>query len=180
MQFKQEEKINTILFKSLGADDKNEVLAHYVNLSQEDKRFRFMSTISDENIQPFINSLDKTELSSNRLFGAFSVSNRQKTKPTLIGVAHISIIDDAKKVTEVALSVDAQYRRLGIGMGLINQAIAYTQEMGCLTLTMSCSGSNTPMLSLARRSGFHIKYGELSDFEGSLNVKRIDMNPVSD
>ncbi|MES2198738.1 MAG: GNAT family N-acetyltransferase, partial [Chlamydiota bacterium] len=98
-----------------------------------------MSTISDESIQSYINSLDKTDFACKRVFGAFSVNNKQEIRSIPIGIAHLSIIDDTNKVAEVSISVDAQYRRLGVGTALINQVVTYTQEIGYLTLTMSCS-----------------------------------------
>ncbi len=133
-----------------------------------------MSTVSNESIQSYINSLDKTDLFYKRAFGAFSVNQKQKT--TLIGIAHLILIDDRNKVAEVALSVDARYRRQGVGTALINQAVTYTEEVNYSTLMMHCSNSNTPMISLARASGFHMKSEALSDLEGSLTLKSIDMN----
>ncbi len=160
--------MTTISLKNLSLKYKDDMIAHYINLSQEDKRARFMYTPSEENIKNYVKNLDKINFSSGRVFGAFYNGGDFKAKPILIGIAHLAIVDD--KVVEISLSVDSRYRRLGCGSMLMNRLITRTQEIGYCKLKLSCLSINRAMVNLAIQTGFTIESDDKSTLKGFLDL----------
>lgn len=160
--------MTTISVKNLSLEHTNDMIAHYINLSQEDKQARFMYRASEENITNYVKGLDKINFSSGRVFGAFYSGGDFKVNPILIGVAHLAIVDD--KVVEISLSVDSRYRRLGCGSMLMNQLITRTQEIGYSKVKLSCLSINRAMVTLAIKTGFTMKSTDRSTSEGFLDL----------
>ena len=62
----------------------------------------------------------------------------------------------------MALSVDEQYRKNGVGDVLFHRGLLHCESLGIKKIYMNCLASNTPIQKLARRHGMKVTtdYGE--------------------
>jgi len=74
----------------------------------------------------------------------------------LIGVVEAFAISD--RVVEVAFAVDADWRRRGLGLALLEAATRWAEQAGIATLRMSISRNNWPMRQLAHKVGARLDF----------------------
>ena len=135
--------------------DKPLILDHLLRLPLNDRYLRFCNTLSDEGIAKYVDQID---LRSTQGEACFVVFDDDKN---VIGLCHIAPYAE-KGSAEMALSVDEQHRKAGIGDVLFHRGILHCESLGISKIYMNCLASNTPIQKLARRHGMKVTtdYGE--------------------
>ena len=141
---------NSIFFiDQLSAIDSQQVLAHLLRLSPEDRYLRFCTAASDEFIRRYVETT--MVLDNNLTFGAFV---RVGDRVSLIGLANIAIVNETS--CELAFSIDEDLRGSGLARQLMRTAITKCEELGMSKLCMSCLRTNKKMQALASLFGLRI------------------------
>jgi hypothetical protein len=135
----------------------HELAAHFLALSDEDRRLRFGMKLDDAAIIDYVNGIDFTR---DAVFGVTD------PKLDLIGVAHLSLSGDS---AELGISVLPGARNEGIGSALLERAAVHARMRGIDTLYMHCLAANAPMRRLARKAGMRI-LSESGESEASLQL----------
>lgn len=135
--------------------EREQILNHLVNLPINDRYLRFCNTLSDEGIAKYV---DRIDLRSTQGEACFAVFDDHKN---IIGLCHIAPYDE-KGSAEMALSVDVDHRKSGIGDALFHRGVLHCESLGITKIYMNCLSSNTPVQKLARRHSMKITtdYGE--------------------
>lgn len=134
---------------------KQELLDHLLRLPLTDRYLRFCSTLSDTAIEKYVDRLDLR--GEDAVFAVFGADLQ------IIGMCHIAPYRDFNDGgAEMALSVDVDYRKQGIGDILFQRGILHCESLGIKKLYMNCLATNTPIQKLAKRSGMSVttSYGE--------------------
>jgi RimJ/RimL family protein N-acetyltransferase len=136
---------------TLDNDDKPAILAHLKRLNINDRYMRFFAAVSDFVLEKYVN--DVIDLSTQKSFGIFA-----DDKKTLIAFAHVSgeERDDNGKRAELGISVDTNYRGLGLAQRLLDRIIIYCKANDIHTLYMSCLRENATMQHLAKKAGLRV------------------------
>ena len=74
----------------------------------------------------------------------------------LIGVVEVFAAGDG--VAEVAIAIDADWRRRGLGSALLEAATRLAEQAGVATLRMFISRNNRPMRELAHKAGARLDF----------------------
>ena len=114
------DSVSGILARPLGIEDSGRLIAHFQRMNELDRYTRFFSAVSDDGIENFVHGFDWTRMLA---VGAFK-GNR------LIGIAEVGW--EANKPpsrAELAMSVDREYRNLGLATWLIKDVckLGWTQ-----------------------------------------------------
>lgn len=135
--------------------EREQILNHLVSLPINDRYLRFCNTLSDEGIAKYV---DRIDLRSTQGEACFAVFDDHKN---IIGLCHIAPYDE-KGSAEMALSVDVDHRKSGIGDALFHRGVLHCESLGITKIYMNCLSSNTPIQKLARRHGMTVTtdYGE--------------------
>jgi RimJ/RimL family protein N-acetyltransferase len=136
--------------------DRAQILDHLIRLPLNDRYLRFCNTLSDEGIAKYV---DRIDLRSTTGEACFAVYDDEKN---VVGLCHIAPYADDDGAAEMALSVDEDYRKNGIGDVLFYRGILHCESLGIKKIYMNCLASNTPIQRLARRHGMKVTtdYGE--------------------
>ena len=136
--------------------ERQEILDHLLRLPLNDRYLRFCNTLSDEGIQRYVDRIDLRSTSGEACFAVFD-DNRN-----IVGLCHVArYVDDAESA-ELALSVDNNFRKNGIGDILFHRGLLHCESLGIKKIYMNCLSSNTPVQKLARRHSMKVTtdYGE--------------------
>lgn len=147
-----------------------QILDHLTRLPLNDRYLRFCNTLSDEGIENYVNRIDLRSTTGEACFAVFDDHKR------IVGLCHIAPYTDSESSAEMALSVDEDRRKCGIGDVLFHRGILHCESLGIKRIYMNCLASNTPVQKLARRHGMKVTtdYGESV---AALDIK--DVNAVA-
>ncbi len=95
---------------------------------------------------------------------------------SLIGVAQLAPADTPATGSELALSVDPAFRRIGVATALTREAIALALERNITGLLVITAIENRPMIELSRKFGFRLQTS-CHAIKGYLHLDRRD--PIS-
>lgn len=136
--------------------ERQEILDHLLRLPLNDRYLRFCNTLSDEGIQRYVDRIDLRSTSGEACFAVFD-DNRN-----IVGLCHVARYADDAESAELALSVDNDFRKNGIGDILFHRGLLHCESLGIKKIYMNCLSSNTPVQKLARRHSMKVTtdYGE--------------------
>jgi GNAT superfamily N-acetyltransferase len=134
----------TVPVKRLSGADRPALVAHFVQLDDEDRRLRFGSARRDESLREYVESLD---FDRDAVFGVFD------DDLALAGVAHVAISPDS---AELGVSVLPAARQRGIGTALFERANLFARTHYIRTMFTHCLTENRSMMHLARKAGMVI------------------------
>ncbi len=128
---------------------------HLLCLGADDRRLRFGAFLDDERIQAFVDGID---LRRTRVLAQMG------TDLEVIAAVHISILRGS--AVELAFTVDAAYRRAGIGTALMTRAILWSRNRRFTRAFVNYLAENTGMRRLAGRAGMQVvnEAGEMEAF----------------
>jgi len=125
-----------------GARDR--LLAHFVALSDEDRRLRFGASLSTESVERYVIGMD---FDRDVVFGVFD------DDLSLVGAAHVAF---GEGCAELGLSVLPGQRGRGVGSTLFARAAAHVRNRSVANLYMHCLHENAAIMHIARKSGMTI------------------------
>jgi GNAT superfamily N-acetyltransferase len=146
-------------FRRLWHGDEEALLAHYRRLSPGDLRLRFLHAVSDDFLAGQARRLRDIGYSVTGWF----------RDGVLRGVAEVAV---AGRVAEAAFSVEAPWRDLGVGRGLMRRALRRARQAGCRSLVVLTAWDNGPMIRLARGFG-----ARLSSTDGEVTGELVPARP---
>lgn len=129
--------------RQLGTGDLRAIAQHLLVLGLPDRRSRFLGSLADAAISAYARRLDPLRAI---LIGAFDRGER------LVGLAEAHPTDTVGKV-EVAVSVDAAFRRRGLGRRLVARALALAFGHGAQSAEFNYAPDNRPFVALVRALG---------------------------
>ncbi len=135
-------------FVQLDADDTDALAAHLQRLGKQGRFFRFHNAVNDEQIQAHCAGID---------WDWSSVTGWFDETEALRGCCFVAA-GPGSSVGEFGLTVEQPYRRLGIGMGLLERGIEVAPGLGITRLFGIIHPSNVSMLNLADRLGFRFNF----------------------
>ena len=132
--------------RSLGANHRDRIAQHLLDLSEHDRYLRFGYAANDEQIQRYV---DKLDFERDEVFGIY---NR---KLTLLAVAHLAYSADAQcdACAEFGVSVCESARGRGYGARLFDRAAMHARNDGVSLMFIHALSENTAMLKIARNAG---------------------------
>lgn len=150
--------------------ERQEILDHLLRLPLNDRYLRFCNTLSDEGIKKYVDRIDLRSTTGEACFAVFD------DRKCIIGLCHVAPYAEGDSSAEMALSVDEDHRKNGIGDILFYRGILHCESLGIKRIYMNCLASNTPIQKLARRHGMKVTtdYGESI---AALDIK--DVNAVA-
>jgi GNAT superfamily N-acetyltransferase len=133
---------------------------HLLRLAPDDRRLRFGLDATDQSIAEH----------AAKAFGGGAVIHGFFIDGVLRGAAELHILKSPPPVeAEIAFSVEAEYRKSGVGSALFGRTLLVARNRGVATVTMNCLPSNRPMQSLAKKFEAKIHYN-LADVIGELKT----------
>ena len=132
-----------LCLRQLGATDLAEVERHLLELRPSDRRARFLGDLSDAVIAAHARGLDP---SGAIVIGAYCSS------AGLIGLAE-AYPTDALRTVEVAVSVDAAFRRRGLGRCLVARVLAFAFARGAESAEFDSAPDNHALARLVQSLG---------------------------
>lgn len=137
----------TLEIRPLAVGDRQAVCAHWLDLDPQDRYQRFGLSLSDEALWRWAQGIDG---STQRGWGAWRCTGSGRT-PRLAGVLQLTPARHGP-CSELALSVQAPLRRLGIGTRLLVSALASTPT----THALICHHGHVAVLTMAARLGLSV------------------------
>jgi GNAT superfamily N-acetyltransferase len=131
-------------FRRLWLAERDLYLSHLRRLDPEGRRTRFGAYVTNDALRRFVDDA----ASSHAIVHAAVVGE------TARGISEVRSVPGAWPSTaEVAISVEAPFRGLGFGRGLMGRAVTTARNRGLHRLVLVCSVSNTAMRRLAAEFG---------------------------
>ncbi len=157
MRINLEEAVPEI--RRLTKSDLPQMKAHFLRLSQTQRRLRFGNAVNDNFLVRYAETVfDSVSL----VYGAFIGDD-------LVGVAEIRGLPSTWTMTaEAALSVDEKWQNRKIGNALLQRLIATAQNRGVKQLCMICLKDNRKMQHLASKYEAILQY-EVDHVEGRIH-----------
>ncbi len=150
-------------YRKLRSYERNAYLGLLRTLRPDDRRMRFHSITSDEQLERHAAGLDFTRTI---FLGAF-------IEGALVGVGEVALRSSQPDEAEIAVIVGAAFRSRGIGRTLTRRTLRIAQNRGARSVWMFCFPDNAPMQKIAR--GLH---GQLSLHQGTLDA-RLELTPAT-
>lgn len=122
----------------------NDIIKHLTQLSDDSKRMRFFTSISDHGIEAYVHRI---EWSKDACFGLFDEGN-------LVGFVHLAYVDTDQR--ELGISVSESHKGLGIGRAMMKRVITWCKANGVTKLVMECLRENKAMNNIAKQLGMRI------------------------
>ena len=128
---------------------------HLLQLGADDRRLRFGALLDDARIEAFVDGIDSRRTRVLAQLGA---------DLEVVAAVHVSILRGS--AVEFAFTVDAAYRRTGVGTELMNRAILWSRNRRFTRAYVNYLPENTGMRRLARRAGMTVvnEAGEMEAF----------------
>ena len=136
------------------------LLAHFLALSNADRRLRFGRTMAPPVVADYVDGID---------FARDTILGVRGHQAQLVGVAHLAFDSDP---AEVGLSVLSGFRQRGIASALFGSAVARARRY-VHGIYMLFPAINEPILRIARRFGMAVR------FSGGDAEARLDVRPVT-
>lgn len=133
---------------------RQQIKEHLLRLPLTDRYMRFFSILSEDSINSYVDSIDLNSLTGEAGFGIFL----NMETPKLIGFCHVAQVNNNtnQRCVELALSVDVDHRRRGLGRSLIRHSLHHCESYGIKHVYMKCLTSNIVMKTLAKEEGMKI------------------------
>jgi RimJ/RimL family protein N-acetyltransferase len=140
-----------VLVRELGTADRERLLAHFLELGEDDRLLRFGQLVPDQVIENYVRMID---FSRDTVFGVFDHQLQ------LVGAGHLAYLpaDGDKRTAEFGVSVAESVRGQGIGTKLFERAAIRSRNTHVTTLYMHCLSRNATMMHIAKKSGMKIEY----------------------
>ena len=135
-------KTHSILVRELHAGHREKILAHLLELSDDDRTLRFGMYTSDEVIERYVAGID---FLNDSVFGVFDNNLR------LIGLAHLGYPlfgNQTNKTAEFGVSVSEVGRGKGIGSALFKRAATHARNTNIGILYVHCLSSNLSLIHI--------------------------------
>jgi len=130
-----------LYYRKLSRADVPKIEAHFLRLSPADRRRRFHSQIDDDAVRAYCRSFRWSERA---VIGACHFDR-------LIALAEAVRV--APDRAEIAVSVDAGWRHLGVGRELVRRAAASAGNSGMATAVLDYTPGDAPIPHIARALG---------------------------
>ncbi|CAG1018517.1 phosphinothricin acetyltransferase [Burkholderiaceae bacterium] len=128
----------------LGASDRALIVAHLHALDMEDRINRFCCVTTDESIEQYVNGI---RFGQDIVLGTLAEGR-------VVGFVHAPVFDEGReRVCEIGISVDAGFRKTGIGKRMLQASIATANSLQIRRVYVQYMTSNGPMAALARSAG---------------------------
>ena len=132
------------LTRELRANERPQLLTHFLALDAEDRHLRFAHMLSDDGIRHYIDGIDLTR---DAVFVVTGVDL------AIVGAAHLAREEGH---AELGVSVLPPSRGRGIGGALLARCAARARNWGVRVMFMNCLVENAAMMHLARKQGLKI------------------------
>jgi GNAT superfamily N-acetyltransferase len=152
--------------KRLSGADRPALVAHFIQLDDEDRRLRFGTARSDESLREYVDSLN---LDRDAVFGVFD------DELALAGVAHVAVSPES---AELGVSVLPAARNRGIGTALFERANLFARTHYIRTMFTHCLTENRSMMRLARKAGMVI-VTEAGEADARLELRPAGMTTIT-
>ena len=134
----------------LHSSDKAKILAHFMRLDDESRRYRFCGTVSDGEVTRYVDEI----------FEHDSIICGALIDGKLRGIAELRGVYYARPAaTEIAFSVEKDWQNHGIGDALFDRVFAIAQNRGVRMLHMLCMRNNNRMKHIAVKHNAELTYG---------------------
>jgi GNAT superfamily N-acetyltransferase len=140
-----------VLVRELTAIDRERLLAHFLELDEDDRLLRFGQVVPNHVIENYVRAIDFTR---DTVFGVFN------SKLELSGVGHLAYLpaEGDKRTAEFGVSVVESARGQGIGSKLFERAAIRSRNTHVTTLYIHCLSRNSTMMHIAKKAGMKIEY----------------------
>ena len=111
----------SVLVRELTAGDRDQLLAHFLALGEEDRLLRFGQAAPDHVIENYVRSIDFTR---DKVFGVYDHGLE------LVGVGHLAYLpaEGDKRTAEFGVSVLESSRGMGVGSKLFARAAMHSRN----------------------------------------------------
>ncbi|MEM5338558.1 GNAT family N-acetyltransferase [Paraburkholderia azotifigens] len=159
-----------VLVRELGEKDRARLLAHFIELGEDDRLLRFGQVTPDRVIENYVRTLDFTR---DTVFGVF---DRQLQ---LVGVGHLAYLpaEGDARTAEFGVSVSESVRGKGIGTKLFERAAIRSRNTHVTTLYIHCLSRNSTMMHIAKKAGMKIEYA-YGEADAYLTLAPADQNSI--
>ncbi|SMG40178.1 GNAT family N-acetyltransferase [Paraburkholderia susongensis] len=140
-----------VLVRELTAVDRDRLLAHFLELGEDDRLLRFGQVVPNRVIENYVRTIDFTR---DTVFGVFN------SKLELTGVGHLAYLpaEGDKRTAEFGVSVLESARGQGIGTKLFERAAIRSRNTRVTMLYIHCLSRNSTMMHIAKKAGMKIEY----------------------
>lgn len=147
-----------MIFRKATEEDVSEIAKMYLALDETVKQFNTLS-VSLPSMTSYENAVCY-EIESPEKFGVFVGEDEDKTLTGFI-LLELGMTPYGLVICHVVeLFVKDEYRRRGVGTGLLNTSRSWAEKMGCNTLTLNVYASNVSALDFYKKSGLVVNtYG---------------------
>ncbi|MCA9459850.1 MAG: GNAT family N-acetyltransferase [Nanoarchaeota archaeon] len=144
-------------------------LEHLLELNKKDRILRFGYAISSNQIEKYTSSLNKK---NDIIYGI-------KEGEKVIAAAHLAKINyQDKKIIELGISVNSEYRNRGLGSALFESATYKSRNQGFQLLETQCLKDNTWMMKKAREKNMTLTRDGAESF-GELKLEKPDFMSIT-
>jgi RimJ/RimL family protein N-acetyltransferase len=159
-----------VLVRELGEKDRERLLAHFIELDEDDRLLRFGQVTPDRVIENYVRTLD---FGRDTVFGVF---DRQLQ---LVGVGHLAYLpaEGNTRTAEFGVSVSESVRGQGIGTRLFERAAIRSRNTHVTTLYIHCLSRNSTMMHIAKKAGMKIEYA-YGEADAYLTLAPADQNSI--
>ncbi|AXE99828.1 GNAT family N-acetyltransferase [Paraburkholderia hospita] len=159
-----------VLIRELSEKDRERLLAHFLELDEDDRLLRFGQVTPDHVIENYVRMLD---FSRDTVFGVF---DRQLQ---LVGAGHLAYLpaEGDTRTAEFGVSVSESVRGQGIGTKLFERAAIRSRNTRVTTLYIHCLSRNTTMMHIAKKAGMKIEYA-YGEADAYLTLTPADQNSI--
>ena len=159
-----------VLVRELGEKDRERLLAHFIELDEDDRLLRFGQVTPDRVIENYVRTLD---FGRDTVFGVFDRHLQ------LVGVGHLAYLpaEGDTRTAEFGVSVSESVRGQGIGTRLFERAAIRSRNTHVTTLYIHCLSRNTTMMHIAKKAGMKIEYA-YGEADAYLTLSPADQNSI--
>ena len=138
----------------------DQLIKHFMRLSQEDRRLRFGAPIIDERIPHYVKEIIKP---GDFVFAVFNEDGE------IVATLHMARDHSDANSYELGLSVDVEHRKKGFADQMFSKAVSFAKTLGAKRIYTYCLGENKAMQHLARKHNLKtmLEYGDVT---GELRV----------
>ncbi len=139
---------------------------HLLRLPLTDRYLRFCSAFSDDAVSAYVDRINLGIVSNDAVYGVLD------SERGVAGIVHVAATEHDRSV-EIALSVDEDIRKRGIGDMLFERGLLHCESIGARHIYMNCLSTNEAIKKMARRRNMSITndYGE--------SVASLDLNDAN-
>lgn len=150
-----------LVIQKLGPRQRGRILRHFLSLPESDRILRFGSSVSDEILQHYVESIDFNQdvvygVTREKLASATGQTTASRGR-NLLAVAHLAMRRvGGRRDAELGISVAGQARGMGLGSRIFEHVLQYCRSEQIICLYMHCLASNQIMLHIAQKAGMLI------------------------